>query len=1187
MHLKSLEIHGFKSFPDKTVLTFENDITAVVGPNGSGKSNISDALRWVMGEQSNKALRGSKMEDVIFSGASGRAASGFAQVTLTLDNESGELPVDSTEVAITRRYYRSGDSEYYINRRSARLKDIHELLMDTGLGRDGYSIIGQGRIDEILSARSSDRREVFEEAAGISRFRSRKEDAQKKLDSAADNLLRINDKISELELQRGPLEKQAEVAKKYLLLRDELRGIEVAVWLDELSKAAQNALKYRENARAAKERVEEATREQAELFAGINSLEERSAALEREAETLRAKATALQVELTALNAAKENNISSKERNLEQINTLKEQMELSLNRRGELEAQVKRNDEQIEQLAKRLEELSAASESLRKELDAANKKAALCSEKMNSILSEKLDITNRKAALEAVLTAAGEQQSQSIERRRALEAELSLARERCSEAENASSSASKALEALRRESEKQANIVKGFALKLKNAEEAYSEANSKLASHSRSHNELESKYRLYSDMEREYEGYSKSVKRVMQDSARGRLKNIHGPVSQLIHVDGPYVTAIETVLGGALQNIVVSTRNDAKSAMELLKRDNAGRATFLPIDAMRGSLLKEDPSREEGFVGIASELTSYDKQYEGIFRYLLGKTVVVENINFAISMARKFSDRFRIVTLDGQVINAGGSMTGGSVARSTGILSRASELEKMAKAMEESESKLEQLKTNASDIELKLKAARSAHEAASIKARELEGDVIRADGELARTQAVAKALSDAAHRLEKDIAEHESAVKSSIEETEHNKAELASLETKLEDVCTKESECAHQRDGSLERAFSIRQSVENSEAESAAVSAKRGACLELGEEYRRLKEDAEGARKLDIERIAQLTLDNEQLAKEALEQGEMAAKLERALSEVNAELARRAAARGENDAQRGRMQSSIQGKTDELLLLERDAGRLAAKCSEADMMESQIIERLWETYGLTRQTASEAAVEVQSIGKARQQIIQIKREIKALGNPNIGAIEEFERVNERYTYYSEQRDDAQNSKRELENLIRGLTVQMREIFAEKFQQINLEFQRTFMEIFGGGSASVELEDEENILESGIEIKVQPPGKKVRSLTLLSGGEKAFTAIALYFAIIRTNPTPFCVLDEIETALDEVNVGRFANYLTKMTQNTQFVVVTHRRPTMELAPKLYGVTMQQRGISKVLPLKLDQVEQELFS
>ncbi|MBR6812224.1 MAG: chromosome segregation protein SMC, partial [Oscillospiraceae bacterium] len=862
-----LEIHGFKSFPDKTVLTFENDITAVVGPNGSGKSNISDALRWVMGEQSNKALRGTKMEDVIFSGASGRAASGFAQVTLTLDNESGELPIDSTEVAITRRYYRSGDSEYYINRRSARLKDIHELLMDTGLGRDGYSIIGQGRIDEILSARSSDRREVFEEAAGISRFRSRKEDAQKKLDSAADNLLRINDKISELELQRGPLSQQAEVAKKYLLLRDELRGIEVAVWLDELSKAAQNAEKYRANAQAAKERVEEAKHEQAELFERINRLDAASLALEREADTFREKALALQVELTSLNASKENNASSKERNLEQINNLKAQLELSLNRRGELEAQIRKNDEQIESYAKRLEELADETKKLKDELFAANGVTSRHAERLNAVLSSKLDLTNRKAALEAVLSAAAEQQSQSDERRRALENELSLAKDRCDDAQKACTEAGKKLDELRRESEKQANMVKGFALKLKGAEDAYQDSSARLSSHSRAHSELESKHRLYSDMEREYEGYSKSVKKVMQDASRGRLKNIHGPVSQLLHVDGPYVTAIETVLGGALQNIIVSSRNDAKSAMELLKRENAGRATFLPIDAMKGSLLKEDPSREEGFVGIASELVSYDKQYEGIFRYLLGKTVVVENISYAIAMARKFSDRFRIVTLDGQVMNSGGSMTGGSVARSTGILSRSAELEKMAIAMQESAAKLEQLKSAASERETKLKAARSAHEAASIKARELESSVIRADGDLARLQAVERALGDAAMRLEKDIADHDRAVNSSLDEIKQNRSELSSLDEKLEKISADEEACTLERDKALENVFALRQRTESAESESAAVSAKREACFELRGQYRRLKEDAEGARKNDLERIDVLTGENERLEKE--------------------------------------------------------------------------------------------------------------------------------------------------------------------------------------------------------------------------------------------------------------------------------------------------------------------------------
>ena len=1003
MYLRALEISGFKSFPERTRLTFERDITAIVGPNGSGKSNISDAILWVMGEQSSRTLRGGKMQDVIFGGTAKRPSMGVAQVSLILDNSAGIFDVDAEEVTITRKYYRSGESEYYINRQQVRLRDVNELLMDTGLGRDGYSIIGQGRIAEIVSGKSAERREVLEEAAGISRYRYRKEEAERRLARTDENLLRINDKIEELELQVKPLKEQAEVAKRYLTLRDELRVAEVSLWMSDL-----------------------------------DTLREQSGTLESEYNETKAALEAAKRELQGLYSRSE--------------VLTERM-----RAKDVEAEARRSE--LSGAQSRIAEQEARAAALQSRIESSEQNAA----RMRTEMSE---LTGRVQEIQG-----------QIEAGRARIAEIDAQKKKLEE-----------------DAQSARNVAEGRRMRIANRERELSELSDELTKQIVELRSTDSRINMLEEMERDYEGFGGAVKAVMREAKRGALRGVHGTVSELLRTDEHTALAIETALGAAIQNVVVDTQNDGKRAIEFLQRRNAGRATFLPLDAIRGGRLDAIPGGDEGCLGLAVDLIEFEAKYKNVFENLLGRTLIAETLTDAIAISRRNGGRVKIVTLDGQVMNAGGSMTGGSAGKNAGILSRRSELEK-------------------------LQAGR--------------GRLARRRDELtSRTDELKRTLTAA--RYELDVATQEI-------QTINN--ELASL--------------AAERRTTENAAGQFEALMAGLTGDSAAREKAISDVLAAADSYRR---------ELDEVRSAIDTLNAE------------ADKIRASISEATS-------SRLEVEGERTRTDKAAQEKNAAILDLERALARAEQKKLSAEMEEKQLTDKLWDGYELSHSAAEAIRQPVESRPKAARRISELRREMTSLGNPNIGAIDEYARVSERYEFLAGQRDDVEKAKNELLGIITDITGEMRSIFSREFTAINESFKETFTELFGGGSAELTITPADDVLGGDIDIRVQPPGKAVTTLTLLSGGEMAFVAIALYFAIIKIRPTPFCVMDEIEAALDEANVNRFASHMRELADKTQFIVITHRRGTMEEADRLYGVTMQEKGVSKVIELDLDEATKQI--
>ena len=1003
MYLRALEIQGFKSFPEKTRISFEKNITAIVGPNGSGKSNIADAILWVMGEQRSKTLRGGKMEDVIFGGTEKRNPLGFAQVSLIIDNSEHIFECDSTELMLTRRYYRSGDSEYYINREAVRLKDINSLLMDTGLGRDGYSIIGQGRIAEIVSNKSTERREIFEEAAGISRYRSRKEESERKLAKTEENLVRINDKIEELEYQVEPLRKQSETAKKYLVLRDELRMREISVWMATLDKLRAQAEAVKNDYESAKLELETANRNLEALYASSESISERMHDKDSEAEEARGRLSAMEgriAECDSEAAALRANLAAGK---ETVSRMRSDIAEQENRVKEINLKIEENNKLISDLEAKL-----------------------------AGLKDKLDSNG--------------------------------------------------------------NVLEGCRMKLKSREDAAEQLSEKVNRLSVDCRSLDARIHMLSEMEKEYEGFSKAVKTVMRDSQRGTLKGIHGPVANLVKADNECALAIETALGAAMQNIVVDTQNDGRSAIEMLKRSDSGRATFLPIETIKGTVMKDAPVNDPGFVGVAYDLVEFDGKYDGIFANLLGRTVVAEALSDAVRMSRNSGNKLRIVTLDGQLINAGGSMTGGSAARNTGILSRANELEELKK-----------------------------------RKVGLDRDYAAGNDELLKAR---NALSGLRYNL----------------------------------------------DMALEDDAEIKRDIASAEAEKRATEST---IYQFGILLDSLSGDSETRRKAIEKAEKDCTL----VEKQIQDNSEKRENLSMQADGIKNEISKIVSSRLELEGRRTKADKDAQELNKKLLDLQRQVGNFEHKKQAADMEEKQILDKLWDNYELSHSAAQALRQPIENLQKETRAITDLRRQISALGTPNIGAIEEYERVSTRYEFLTGQRDDVEKAKKELLGIINEVTSEMQEVFLREFKAIDENFRTTFLELFGGGKAQLILEDENEPLECGIEIKVQPPGKAVSNISLLSGGEKAFVAIALYFAILKVRPTPFCVMDEIEAALDEANVIRFAEYMRRICEKTQFIVITHRRGTMEEADHLYGVTMQEKGVSKVIELDLAEAQKTI--
>ena len=1186
MYLKALEIQGFKSFPDKTVLAFGSDITAVVGPNGSGKSNISDAIRWVMGEQSTRTLRGSKMEDVIFNGTEKRKGLGFAEVTLVLDNTEHLFPLEETEVAVTRRYYRSGESEYYINRRACRLKDINELFMDTGLGREGYSIIGQGRIDEILSVKSADRREVFEEAAGISRFRHRKEEAERKLERTDENLVRINDKIGELELQVEPLRVQAEKTKKYNVLRDELKGLEISVWLETLERIRANSVKVKADCEAAIRQRDGAKAAVEGLYVRRDALADQMRDKDIEAEGLRGKQSGLDEQVHACEnsiALLKNDIKNNSANAQRIRQELEQQE---GRAGSLAAQIADGKG-------RLEEIRGEMAACRERIDALNRdaqevlgSAGSLNEELASLQErERLETASAGEARE-LLSALAAAAQELYDREEKLGQELQEQEDRAAQAREALDATRKELDKVTEDRDGAKNVISGYQMRLQSRQrklDAAQEAHRRLQM---DENNLNARIKMLAEMEKMYEGYSKAVKLVMGEGARGGLRGVRGPVAGLLHVPDQYAVAIEIALGGAMQNLVVERDGDGKNAINYLKRRDGGRATFLPMNTIRPADFRDRAvEREDGFVGMGDSLISFDPEYANIFSNLLGRVVIARDLDSAMAMARKFGHRFRVVTLDGQVLNAGGSMTGGSVSRSAGILSRANELERLNQQKEGLAADLKAAADELSKAQREVTAAQYELDAAAAQLREAEDAVLKyseradsartqaADVEL-RRQALAGEREQVRRRMEENTANTDQA-KARIEELEGSAAALrAEGEAKAQGRTALQDKVARLNEESAQHSARLA----GLEGEQSVLSQSVG-------ELERLRDDLSGDTASRAAMIGQFEEQNSYLTRRIEEEELRLQALREASREGTAAIRRLNEEKLALEGERNRADKEIRDKNDELVRMEGEVSNLENKAAAAALEESQILDKLWESYELSHEAARSQRVELESVPKAQRRIGELKRSISALGSINPDAVEEFARVNERYTYFTGQRDDVARAKKELQDIIAQIVGEMTGIFQEQFALINEGFRQAFTDLFGGGRANLELEDPEDVLNCGIEIKAQPPGKTVQNMSALSGGERALIAIALYFAILKVRPTPFCVMDEIEAALDESNVVRYARYLRRISDKTQFIVITHRRGTMEEADVLYGVTMQEKGVSRMLTINLNDVEQEL--
>ena len=1184
MYLKSLEVQGFKSFPDKTVIRFGDDITAIVGPNGSGKSNISDAIVWVMGEQSTRTLRGAKMEDVIFGGTQKRGAVGFAEATLTLDNSDRALLYDADEVMVTRRYYRSGDSEYYINRQSARLKDIHELFMDTGLGREGYSNIGQGRIDEILSLKSGDRREIFEEAAGISKYRHRKEETERKLATTEDNLMRIGDKVSELEIQLDPLKNQSEKAKKYLAMKDELQGVEVAVWLQTLDKLSESARKAQEDFTSADFVLKQAHEDLDKHYARAEELGNVLREKDAQVENIRVKVSMQEAagqQLSGQLAVLQGNVANNQDNLKR-----------------LEAECKAEDDrsggvtaQMEQAKRRLEEIDASLAAKRKGIGEYQQTLSAMTANAQGLQKRYLELRGKETELTSQI-AAGEAECRSVEasiqdnnqRLEQLNSDLTAAADREKSARGELDKARRELKNAQDAVTVNQNQISGYGLRLQNRTKRRDELAKDQRDVTAQLDGIRAKVQVFQAMERDFESYQKSVRLVMQQG--NRLSGIHGPVSRLIRTEDEYTSAIEIALGGAMQQIVVDTEQDGKAAISFLKRTGGGRATFLPLSVIRGKSLTEKGLEQcWGFVGIASKLVSCQDQYRGIVENLLGRIVIVEDMDAAIAMARTYQNRFKIVTLDGQVVNPGGSMTGGSMNKDAGILSRANELEKLTARQKTLQDKLAALEKDLQEAQRGVDEVEYQRSTAAEQLRAAQDSVLTLQGQEKQYAILLQAILDA---RENAGAERASLEKRRSADRERLAAQKAKLQLYTLDLSQTRSELFKlegSQSDTAEKSAHITEGLTDLKTQEAALIAEAETARNHMEDLKALRASMEGDRDRKIQLSKDIQEEIRGLEAQILDLKARIEQNDREVKRDKQDLEDQLRKRADTEAEKTLCERQTQEKNKDILNMERACALLEQKKQAAQMEEKQIIDKLWDNYGLTPGTAVEKKGEIESVAAGNRRIGELKRSIAALGTPNLGAIEEYARVNERYTYLASQRDDVLTAKRELESVIRNITQEMTGIFVTEFGKINEYFGKTFEEMFGGGKGELLLEDPAEPLTCGIEIRVQPPGKQVKTITLLSGGEKAFVAIALYFAILKVRPTPFCMLDEIDAALDDRNVERFASYLHNLSQKTQFIVITHRRGTMEAADVLYGVTMQEQGVSKLLRLDLNQMEEYL--
>ena len=1186
MILKSLEMQGFKSFPDKTVLEFGKGITAVVGPNGSGKSNISDAVRWVLGEQSTKTLRGSKMEDVIFGGTSQRKALGYAEVTLRLDNSDRGLNSDKDDVSVTRRYYRSGDSEYKINGEVCRLRDIHELFMDTGLGRDGYSMVGQGRIADLVSARSTQRRDMLEEAAGISHFRYRRADANRRLDQAEENLVRLRDILTELESRIGPLKTQSEKAMKFLALADEKKTLEIGLWLHTIEKSKNGLREQEHKLSVAASQYEQTENTLVDIIAQIEQAISEGQAITLEIERLRESISASEEEATAIDgkiAVERNTIEHNEQTVERITGDMGDSEAS---KAEIDAQIQQAQADIEEKEKAVAEKKAALEAELKKLAELMGQNSENSEKAREINEEITALTLRLADLRVEKSTAESARNELNERISNINGVVESRGGVITALEKEKSDAQLELDRLNGVAAEHENALDGYRMIIGTRADKVERVRKELENLNLDIYQKNARIKMLDDLEKNLDGYAGSVQKVIKESKRGALRGIHGTLSQLITTPGEYAVAVETALGAAIQNIVTDNENTAKLAINFLKENRAGRATFLPLTSVKSKPFTENGLEKcEGFVDMADKLLEYDGKYAEIIGSLLGRTAVVDNIDNGIAMAKKYSYRFKIVTLDGQVLNAGGSMTGGSRGSGSGFLSRTTEIEALKEKVTALEKQLAQKeeshKTLSEELAL-VQAELDASEAELIKAQE---DIIRAESALNLIKDRYNAAKGHIDELEAEkeraaarIAESEATEKKAQAEIEaitakieaHN-AQLSGLNAEKENLDKLREDSSEVQNGLNLEIVSLCKDIE---ADNEIIAG----CLERKESFNRR------ADKLN-EEIAEIRRENEEILARIADFENQAAALRENSVKTREKIEQLMEKRVQCEGQSTSLRTKEREMTTER---EKLGGELARLEERRDSMQRELEtaqNKLYDEYQLSLREAAEMNIILDDIPKAQRTLQEIKNKIRALGNVNVGAVEEYKEVSERYEYMSGQIGDIEKAREELIKMIEELTGKMAERFREQFRRINNHFGETFKDLFDGGKAELVLEDPQDVLECAINIRVQPPGKNVQNIDLLSGGEKGLAAIALLFAILKVTPAPFCIFDEVEAALDDVNVSRYASYVREMTGSTQFILITHRRGTMDEADMLYGVTMQEKGVSKLLELKTAEMAKKL--
>ena len=1184
MYLKNIEVQGFKSFAQKINFEFHNGITGIVGPNGSGKSNVGDAVRWVLGEQSAKQLRGGNMQDVIFSGTETRKPLSFASVAITLDNSDHKLPVEFNEVTVTRRLYRSGESEYLINGSACRLKDINEMFYDTGIGKEGYSIIGQGQIDKILSGKPEDRRELFDEAAGIVKYKRRKNTTIKKLEDEQQNLVRVTDILSELTKQLGPLERQSETARIYLAKRDSLRELDVNMFLLESRQTEKDLLVLREKNETASAQLEDTNREYQQTKVEYDRLEQELEELNRQMDELREK--------TQQNALQKQQLEG------QINVLNEQIQAGLQSdthfKNRLEI-VEEDLKQRQQARSEVEEEKGSLHTIVKEvqkrltdqedrLHTVQEQISQCESAVEDGKNEIIEILNSRATtkgkaqrFDTLMEQVGIRKAEVNQHILHLKSEEAQQKTIRAKAQSEYDQITEEIHQIDQKSRQMDQQVHSLSEDLK---KQTTQLEISQTAYHREASRLES---LRNITER-YDGYGNSIRRVMEQ--KDRVSGIRGVVADLIQVNKEYEIAIETALGGSIQNIVTDNEQTAKRMIEYLKKNRFGRATFLPLNSIntRGEFSQKDALKEAGVIGLASDLVTTEKEYTGLTRYLLGRVLVVDQIDHAIAIAKKYHHSLRMVTIEGESLSLGGSMTGGAFKNNSNLLGRRREIEelegkvaaqkeevsRLAASMEENRHNRNQLREQISQLQEQLRSKYVAQNTAKMNLVQLNDkeqeirdgyERIRLDQEQIRRQ-----ISE----IKQDHDKIDEELKASRQDEKELETYIETRQKELEEWKNEES--------------SVQRKLEDLRLEASTTQQKESFA---SENLSRLISEIQGL------------VQEKQTILETLKQGNQEMENKRRSVEELKEAV--SGFGGQEEADRQQLENWQKEKdlkntshkaffekrdhlSGQISLLDKECFRLKSQMEKLEESREAQISYMWEEYEITPNNALQyRKEEYTDLKEMKKQITQLKDEIRKLGSVNVNAIEDYKNLQERHAFLSGQYEDLKKAEAQLENIIRELDEGMRQQFSEKFRDIQREFDKAFKELFGGGKGTLELEEDVDILEAGIKIISQPPGKKLQNMMQLSGGEKALTAIALLFAIQNLKPSPFCLLDEIEAALDDSNVGRFAGYLQKLTKNTQFIIITHRRGTMNAADRLYGITMQEKGVSTLV--SVDLVENQL--